>query len=67
MTTKKNPDQLSEGRGPSVQRGRYAKLLADGYIVDVTPTAKPKAMRQGVPGRGSGSAPIPADRRSRGT
>jgi hypothetical protein len=47
VTMKKKPDQSGEAPRESVDRGRYARLLADGYVVEVTPSdatlPKPRA------------------------
>jgi hypothetical protein len=44
MPTKKNPDQPESPDKPRGERGRYARLLADGYVVEVEPV-KPKSER----------------------
>ncbi len=47
MTTKKTSEPPPVTTEPKVERGRYARLLADGYVVEVTPTEKapPKVER----------------------
>jgi hypothetical protein len=41
MTTKKTPDQVGGRDARRSERGRFARLLADGYVVEVeTPTVK---------------------------
>ena len=40
MSTKK--PKSTKPMEPRVERGRYARLLSDGYVVEVTPAAKPK-------------------------
>jgi hypothetical protein len=45
MPTKKKPDPPTVTEKSRVERGRYARLLADGYVVEVerakTPRTKP--------------------------
>jgi len=45
MPTKKKPDPPPATEKPRAERGRYARLLADGYVVEVerakTPRTKP--------------------------
>jgi hypothetical protein len=35
MPTKKTPDLPTVAEKPRAERGRYARLLADGYVVEV--------------------------------
>lgn len=53
MPTKKSPEQPETPSRPRGERGRYARLLADGYVVEVEPV-KPK------PDRAAGVTPRPA-------
>jgi hypothetical protein len=53
MPTKKSPEQPGSPGKPRGERGRYARLLADGYVVEVE-SVKPK------PNRTAGAAPRPA-------
>jgi hypothetical protein len=41
MPTKKTPDQPTVPQKPRAERGRYARLLADGYVVEVEPVKPP--------------------------
>ena len=49
MPTKKTPDQPTVPEKPIAERGRYARLLADGYVVEVEPV-KPPPMQPVEPG-----------------
>ena len=42
MTTKKKPEPPTLADKPRVERGRYARLLADGYVVEVERSRKAK-------------------------
>jgi hypothetical protein len=53
MPTKKNPEQPESPGKPRGERGRYARILADGYVVEVEPAA-PK------PDKTAGATPRPA-------
>jgi len=53
MPTKKNPEQPETPSKTRGERGRYARLLADGYVVEVGPV-KPK------PDMTAGATPRPA-------
>ncbi len=51
MTTKK-ADTTPPGTGPKKERGRYAKLLADGFVIEIEPSKKRAAAA-----KSTGSAP----------
>jgi hypothetical protein len=42
MPTKKKPDPPMATDPSRVERGRYARLLADGYVVEVEPAKPPR-------------------------
>ncbi len=41
MPTKKKPDPPPVTEKPRAERGRYARLLVDGYVVEVEPGQPP--------------------------
>jgi hypothetical protein len=41
MPTKERPDPPTVTEQPRAERGRYARLLADGYVVEVEPAKPP--------------------------
>jgi hypothetical protein len=42
MPTKKMPDLPTPTETSTAERGRYARLLADGYVVEVEPAKPPR-------------------------
>jgi hypothetical protein len=43
MPAKKRPDPPAATEKPRAERGRYARRLADGYVVEVEPAKPPHA------------------------
>jgi hypothetical protein len=41
MPTKKTPEQPAVPKPSKAERGRYARLLADGYVIELEPAKPP--------------------------
>jgi hypothetical protein len=48
MPTSKKPDPPNTSEKPRAERGRYARLLVDGYVVEIAP-APPSRQKAAAP------------------